>query len=121
MSLCSKIQDAKTCVSKFAERYVKAVTFGVDTDDLFYELMLLVGYVESLERYECNPTRNLTTRNLLTYEDFLLTDNNKILSLGDTCETVCLDPDEVNCLSKDEVCFILEQISLKCESCSCGC
>ena len=35
--------------------------------------------------------------------------------------TECVNQDEVNCLTKDEVCFILGQIHLQCESCECGC
>lgn len=121
MTLTAKIDNAKSCVAKFAESYVKAVTFGIDTNDLFYELLLLVSYIEALERYDEHPTQKIKVENVLTYNDVLLVDNNLLLSLGSTCKTVCLNPDDVNCLSKREVCFMLEQISLKCEACICGC
>lgn len=85
MDICQNIEDAKCCVAKFSDVYVKARTFGTATMDMLYELLLLNSYIRALQRYDCSCK---------------------------SCDT---------CLTKDEVCFILNQISLKCESFTCGC
>lgn len=121
MNLKSKIDNAKYCVGQLSSKYVKAVTYGVDTEDLFNSLVLMYGYIKALENYDCHPTKKVNVTTFLTYNDFLLTDNDKSLSLGSTCEVIDLDPAEVNCLTQDEVCVILEQIHLLCDACSCGC
>lgn len=82
--ICQKIESAKNCVSEFANAYVKASTFGNNSDDMFYELILLNAYIEALERYDCGCGGE-------------------------------------KCLSEEEVCEILNQIALKCESFKCGC
>jgi hypothetical protein len=84
MSLCEKIKSAKCCVVDIAGAYVRASTMGENTTALLSELLLVNAYIEALERYGCECSKN-------------------------------------NCLSEQEVCFILEQISLLCESCECGC
>lgn len=86
MDICQKIENAKCCVGKFSNVYVKACTFGTSTMEMFYELILLNSYIRALQRYECG----------------------------------CSSCDD-QCLTKDEVCFILNQIALKCESFACGC
>ena len=121
MSLSKKICDAKCCVVSLADAYVKASTFGNNTEAMFEELMLMNNYIKALQRYECNPSKLVHVNTELTFGSSLLTIDNKILSLKSCYVDKNIDPDTVNCLTKDEVCFILEQISLRCESCACGC
>lgn len=84
MDICKEIESAKCCVAKFAGGYVRAATFGENTMDMLYELLLLNAYIEALERKDCGSCNN-------------------------------------KCLSDEETCFILTQISLKCDSFKCGC
>ncbi len=121
MDLCDKISSAKCCVVSIAEAYVNACTFGNNTDHMRDEYLLMNSYIDALENYD---TRNriAVKKNLqLTDGNFLLADGDKILSLGNSWveEEVCAD--DINCLTKDDLCRILEQISISCESCICGC
>lgn len=53
MDICQEIEDAKCCVAEYAAAYVTASTFGNNTDDMFYELLLLNAYIDALTRKEC--------------------------------------------------------------------
>jgi hypothetical protein len=119
MDFCETLNSAKCCAANMADAYVAAVSVGEDTDDKFYTLMLLNGYIRTLERYNHNPTAIKITQ--FANDGVFLSDNGKILSLACTSEKVCLDPDHVNCLKRSDICFILEQVSLLCENCSCDC
>lgn len=119
MDFCKALNNAKGCAANMASQYVTAVSCGEDTDDMFYTLMLLNGYVRTLERYEHNPTAIKVFN--FAEKGVFLSDKGKILSLACTSEKVCLNPDSVNCLKQHDVCFILEQISLLCDDCPCDC
>jgi len=121
MDLCEKISAAKCCVVEVADAYVRAVTFGNDTDGMRDELFLLNGYIHALERYDTSECILVKKTVLLTDNNILLADDNKILSLGALWVEKEVNPDDINCLTKDDVCNILEQISYSCESCVCGC
>lgn len=120
MGFCKEITNAKCCIVSIAEAYVKASTIGANTEGMLNELLLLNSYVEALCRYDCDPKRKVEKTIFITNNGILLSANNKILSLK-SCYTECVDPDEVNCLTEEEVCFILQQIRLRCDSCECGC
>lgn len=83
-----------------AAQYVKDVTFGNNTPDSFVSLALNVQYIKALERFEKSHKEKKSEEE---------TENS--LSL----------PTTNDCLCPQEVCFILNQISMVCESSLCGC
>lgn len=119
-SLCEKISDAKCCIVDTAEKYVKNVSKGNYIESDFFELILLNGYINSLERYDDSETKILLQTIELNHNQNTLLCNGKKLILNNSCK-VDVNPDDVNCLCKDQICFILEQLSLKCDSCNCNC
>ena len=121
MSVYTNINDSKCCVVDIAHAYVKAKTYGDDTPVMLEELILLNGYVKTLERYDHDPKKKVHVVDVYSLDGVVLSDGDNILSLGKHCSYECVDPEEVNCLTRDEICSILEQISLKCENCQCGC
>lgn len=116
MSLCNKIADAKCCVVDIAATYVDMVTFGNDTEAMLTELKLLNGYIKTLERYNTNHEKVLNKTKALTINGIAITNDGKQLLIKG-----CYTENVVNCLKESDVCFILEQISLSCENCKCGC
>lgn len=112
-SIKCKIEDAKCCVVSIAALYVNSVTFGNNSEDQFIELCLLNGYIEALERYDehVNEHKHL--------HEILLSNGNKLVSL---CEdNNCLCNTKIDCLSQEQVCFMLNQISMICSNSICGC
>lgn len=98
MDICEKISNAQCCVVDMGEVYVKASTFGINTNEMLNELLLFNSYIDALSKYKA----------AIDYEK--LSDEDK----------VCADK-VVSCLNSRNVCFMLEQISLSCEACKCGC
>lgn len=103
MCICDKIEEAKCCTVNIAEAYVKASTFGNNTEAMLNELLLMNSYTEALCRYECEHKEN----------------NDKIINKKITAD--CEKTISLNCLAEQNICFILEQIRLQCGSCECGC
>lgn len=118
--LCAKICDAKCCVVDMAAVYVDMVTFGNDTPDMLVELQLFNGYIKTLDRYKTDDTIRIEKTKILTIDGMKLTDDDRQITSRE-CSIEHVDLDKINCITENDVCFILEQIELVCETCKCGC
>lgn len=105
MCICENISSAKCCAVTVAEAYVKAWSLGVNTEAMFNELMQVNNYIEALCNYSCECEKE-NDQKIINKK--VLPDCEKRISLK-------------NCLTENEVCNILEQIRLQCDSCECGC
>lgn len=114
MDLCQIIEDAKCCSAKMAAAYVKAVSVGEDTEVMYYELVEMRARIKSLKRFDPKPSKPAAVNT----GEFILDDTTNKLSLKS--KTIALDP-SVNCLAQDDICKIIQQISLVCDDCSCNC
>lgn len=117
------ICEAKCCAVDYSSGFVDAITFGNKNDEKYYEYLLLLAYIDVLERNI--PTRErvkVIETNIPTKVDFssLKKENNTLtLATSSTvsCETIITEP----CLSDSELCKIVEHIKTFCSTCDCNC
>jgi hypothetical protein len=121
MDKCKLISQANFCFVKKASAFVSKANTGTESDVDFYEVMALYGMILALERYEQFPSVRKLVGNELVYDSYSLTDSNFSLYTNTTCEKVCVDPDEVNCLSSLDIMLIEENIMSTCEFCKVEC
>jgi hypothetical protein len=120
MELCCVIDQAKCCVATLGAAYFDAYNVGENTQAQLYELLLLRAYIKTLCNYDEDP-KALWPRKVKPFPKNLLANGNIPLSLTSECVEVPLDPDSVNCLCREDIRFITEQLNLVCASCLCNC
>jgi hypothetical protein len=54
--LCSYISKAECCFVSISRQRVNNVTFGFDTDDSLYNVLLMQAMIGALERYKCGES-----------------------------------------------------------------
>jgi hypothetical protein len=121
MDVCELISVAECCLVEKAAKYADELSMGGGSDKEFYELLSLFGAITALERYEQHPVKKVYTGEELVDGAFSVVDGNDSLYLNTNCSNVCVDPDEVNCLSTVDLTCIEELILSVCETCKSNC
>lgn len=114
------LDDAKCCSAKMAAKYLNNFQHGEDQNHVFNELVLLRGYIKSLDRY-CGtpePEEKITFQTLPDGRKIFIPIDGKLVPLTKKT-TREVDVDEVNCLTVREVEKIKEGVSKICNNCNC--
>lgn len=116
-----RLSKAQCCALEYSNKYVKAVSHGEGTDQMFNTLMLLDSYLNTLERYSSSPWVCVDHTGYMKHSGSFLSFNGKALYLSGANRTIFVEPDCLNCVTEEEVNKIFEQISVLCGGCSCNC
>lgn len=123
MDVCQLIEKAKCCFSAMGDKYATELSMGMATNEMFYDMLRMDGYISILSRYEQFPQEKVDIPIPSSVSLSSLVSNNNLLSLKTKSGKVCvdIDPDEVNCLTVLDIGCIEEQIMMMCELCKCNC
>lgn len=109
------VAEAKCCAVNLAGKYVEALNYGEQTEAKCLTLSLMLNSIDVLERQIPCDEQCVNDDELISSEDFLLTSDNKLISLGCSGKDVC----ETDCLSDKEIFALIENINLLCNQCKC--
>lgn len=120
MNLNQKICDFNNCFVDYVNKWASALNHGENTDEQETHILLMNSIIETLECYDFHPKRKVRTRSVIVPEcDILNFNTNSLILYKTTC--IDLDPDKVNCLTAEELCPLIEKMSIICENCNCNC
>jgi hypothetical protein len=115
------ICEAKCCSTEYAAKFAEDKTFGRDTDNSDYFMLMM--YIDVLQRNTPSFIKlkaKVTTCPKKISFSSLKKENNKLFL--DIREAVkCVDVKLDACLSDAELCKIIEEIKVLCNQCECNC
>jgi len=118
MNLCDYINEFKSDYGNMAHKYARMSTFGNNTEEAFYKLAAVNAMIKTLER---QVTGTRTTRVKFpaqgqTVPFSSLKSSNNILYLDSIKHYKCETTDIRPCLSEEQICSILEKLTLICKN-----
>lgn len=118
MDLCSHIETFKRASAEMAVAYARKATFGNVTDSDFYQLLSVKALIQTLEnnvaRYR--KVKKVRQGEFVSLSSLKRENNNLIL---DSSAHECVDIEIRRCLSDSEVCKIVENLQIICNTRAC--
>jgi len=117
------ICEAKCCATDYAAKFADMLTFGRKDDEKYYNYMMLMTYIDVLER---NQPEYIHVKDKVALvpkkiEFSSLTKQNNTLHLDIKEEVVCKEVRIEPCLPDSDLEKIVEQIKRFCSTCDCNC
>lgn len=120
MSIKNQICKAENCLVDEVVKWIDKLNHGENTEIDDIKLIAMFEVIQTLCNYDFHPTRKVKTRSVIVPEcDILNFSTNSLILYKTTC--IELDPEQVNCLKPEELCPMIEQLSIMCENCNCNC
>ncbi len=120
MNINQKICDFQNCFVTELNKWIDKLNHGENSLDDDFKILTMFTLIDTLMTYDFHPTRKVKVRTVLVPECDILKFNPNSLILYKT-KCIDLDPEMVNCLKKEDLCGIIEQLSIICENCNCNC
>lgn len=120
MNINSTICKARVCFVDEVVKWIDKLNHGENSEEDDFKILAMHEIICTLESYDFHPTKKVKTRHVVVPECGILNlEANSLILYKTTC--VELDPAQVNCLKPEQLCPIIEQLSIICENCNCNC
>jgi len=121
MTICDYINRFKCCAGNYAAKVANDAIYGNETPESYFRMLSMSAMIRTLER-QVTGTRTIKVKNSINGQlvdvSSLKSDGN-VLYLDSVKTYKCLTTDIRPCLSEQEICAIIEKLSLMCAECNC--
>ena len=115
----TQLTKAKICSADIAEDYVNSLRYGYveKAKELFNKLIFLESYIRIFNDYELSEGVFAENSFLHRFGKKALLSEDNSLHLESENQKILLSEEELNCLTKDELCGLAEKVSSICSTC----
>lgn len=117
MAFEAEIDAIESAAIKLSADFCKKATFGTDTEEEFFNLLLIESMLGTIKRNVPHTHRVRRRKTTVELSSLRRQNNSLILDQSDAFE--CVDVEVSCCLSDQEVCTMLDRLQAICNAPSC--